>query len=98
MTAEPTAVRASARVPNGMLTTWATPSATDAAATPASIRSFAEGPAIPATLLAPLSASAKVAPHKQTSAFGTVASATGGAGADPSVGVGSWGQSPSRTV
>src|ERR1700757_1972914 len=36
---EPIAVRASARAPNGMPTSWATPSETDAAATPAIIRS-----------------------------------------------------------
>lgn len=39
-TAEPIAVRASARAPNGMPTSWATPSETAAAATPAIIRSL----------------------------------------------------------
>src|ERR1700758_959681 len=37
---EPIAARASARAPNGMATSWATPSETNAAATPAIIRSL----------------------------------------------------------
>src|ERR1700731_62883 len=39
-TTEPIAARASARAPKGMPTSWATPSETDAAATPAIIRSL----------------------------------------------------------
>src|SRR5258708_6183144 len=39
-TTEAIALRASARAPNGMPTSWATPSETDAAATPAIIRAL----------------------------------------------------------
>src|SRR5271168_904072 len=51
-TTEPIAARASARAPNGMPTSWATPSETDAAATPAIIRKFDGATAIGATVLA----------------------------------------------
>ena len=59
MTAEPTAVRASARAPKGMPTSWATPSETDAAATPVSMRSFDGATAIRGILLALLSSDRK---------------------------------------
>src|SRR6516164_11430873 len=67
---EPIAARASARAPNGMPTSWATPSETDAAATPAIIRSFDGMTAIGATVLAfpafPLSETANTLPCRRT--------------------------------
>jgi CO/xanthine dehydrogenase Mo-binding subunit len=51
-----------------MLTSWATPSETDAAATPAIIRSFDEATAIAATVLAFLSQTANTLPCRRTGA------------------------------
>src|ERR1700757_2592398 len=65
-TTEPTAPRASARPPNGMPTSWATPSETDAAATPAIIRSFDGATAIGATVLAFPSTTANTLPCRRT--------------------------------
>jgi hypothetical protein len=70
MATELIAARASARAPNRMPTSWATPSETDAAATPATIRSFDGATAIGATVLASRSATAKTLPCGRTGDIG----------------------------
>ena len=76
-TTEPIAARASARAPNGMPTSWATPSETDAAATPAVIRSFDGATAIGATVLAFPSTTANTLPGRRTGDIGMLPSTRG---------------------
>src|ERR1700733_3461056 len=75
-TTEPIAARASARAPNGMPTSWVTPSETDAAVTPAIIRSFDGATAIGATVLAFPSTTANTLPGRRTGYTGMLPSSS----------------------